>query len=386
MRKIKSFFFLLLGLVGLAYTANSLFGIDVISFGLFDSLGGFRVTGVSVAAISLFDTRSMLAAVEEWKTPRGFLTKLFFKTQNTFDTKFIDLDIFKGARKKASYVNPRAQGQVVERKGFKTLTVEPLYVKPKIPTVAQDLMQRLAGETIYSGGMTPQDRAAELLVKDLKTLDDMISRSEEYQASEALLNGKIVGLNGNEIDFERDAANTIVLAGGDLWSAGTSDPISDLRDWKRQILQKTGLSADTVIFAADVVAAFIKNTEVQKQLNVWFSRPGNIEPTDLGDGVTQIGYLNDPGVMIYAYDEWIEDSNGNEQPVIPAGKVLMGSSAARCSRNYGAIQDQNILAAVPRYPKAWVEGNDPETKWLQLHSSFIMLPENVDGFIKATVL
>jgi len=386
MSKIKPLFFFLFGLIGLAYGANSIFGFDVISFGLFDSLGGFRITGVSIAAISVFDTRTMLSAVEEWKTPKGFLTKLFFKIQNTFDTKFIDLDIYKGARKKASYVNPRAQGQVVERKGFKTLTVEPLYVKPKIPTTAEDVMQRLAGETIYSGGMTPQDRMTELAVKDLKTLDDMIARSEEYQASEALLNGKIVGLNGVEIDFERDAANTITLAGADLWSAGTSDPIANLRDWKRQIRQKTGISADSVIFASDVQAAFMKNTEVQKQLNIWNSSPGRIEPKDLGDGVTLIGYLNDPGVMVYAYDEWIEDANGTEQPVIPLGKVLMGATTARCSRNYGAIQDLNVLAAVPRYPKTWVEGNDPQTRFLQLHSSFVMVPENVDGFIKATVL
>ena len=82
-------------------------------------------------AISVFDTRTMLEALEMLREPKTFLLNTFFKGQNEFPTESVDIDIYKGKRRVAVYVNPKGAGQVVDRTGYKTNTYKPPYVKPK---------------------------------------------------------------------------------------------------------------------------------------------------------------------------------------------------------------------------------------------------------------
>ena len=50
-------------------------------------------------SISLFETRTMLQALEEMKAPRTFLIQSFFPNVETFATESVDIDIVKGKRK-----------------------------------------------------------------------------------------------------------------------------------------------------------------------------------------------------------------------------------------------------------------------------------------------
>ena len=93
--------------------------------------------------ISIFDRRYMLAALEELRVPSTFFVKKFFANQVEFDTAHVDVDIYKGKRRVAAYVNPRAQGQAVDRIGYSTYTYEPPYVKPKMATTAEDMLKRM---------------------------------------------------------------------------------------------------------------------------------------------------------------------------------------------------------------------------------------------------
>nr|VFJ67558.1 MAG: hypothetical protein BECKFW1821B_GA0114236_11323 [Candidatus Kentron sp. FW] len=45
--------------------------------------------------ISLFETRTMLEALEEMKAPRTFLIQSFFSNVETFATELVDIDIVK---------------------------------------------------------------------------------------------------------------------------------------------------------------------------------------------------------------------------------------------------------------------------------------------------
>ena len=62
--------------------------------------------------MDIFDTRTMLEAVEQMPSARRFLLNTFFNGGNpvTFATKTVDIDIIKGKRKMAPFVHPRLPG------------------------------------------------------------------------------------------------------------------------------------------------------------------------------------------------------------------------------------------------------------------------------------
>ena len=116
---------------------------------------------------------------------------------------------------------------------------------------------------------------------------------------------------------------------------------------------------------------------------------GIIKPEELPDGVTYIGYLNDPGVDIYAYDEWFLDAAGAEQPMIPAGGLIMGATNTRNAMLYGAIQDlaaiESGLVEAARFPKSWVT-DEPSVRWLKMISAPLAGLLEPDAFAYAKVV
>ncbi|SDA89821.1 major capsid protein, partial [Pseudomonas sp. NFPP15] len=135
----------------------------------------------------IFDTMTMLQAVEQIRTPRRFLMDTFFNGSmpETFGTKTVTIDIIKGQRKMAPFVHPSLPGSVASRKGFVSNTYEPPYIQPKLPTNAELILKRSPGENPFST-RTPLQRAGEQLGKDLVDLDEQIIRREEWMCAQAL--------------------------------------------------------------------------------------------------------------------------------------------------------------------------------------------------------
>ena len=75
----------------------------------------------------------------------------------------------------------------------------------------------------------------------------------------------------------------------------------------------------------------------------------------------------------------------SEKPLMPVDKVLMGNPAARTQRQYGAIQDLDALASVPRFPSSWIK-KDPSARFVMLQSVPLPSLHQVDAFLCADVL
>lgn len=344
--------------------------------------------------VDLFATRTMLESIELMKRPRRFLTLTFFGAQPVVSTsEYVDIDIFKGQRVLAPFVNPNLPGKVVDRGGAQTRSYKPAYVKPKLETQAGSLLnQRTPGEALYSG-RSPLERAADRLGRDMAELDDQISRREEWMVAQALGTGAVrVKGDGvdDTVDYRMDAAHKITLAAAQQWTAEESDPIADLRKWKRQIAKDSGRTANAVVLSSEAADAFLANKTVNERLNSRRIDLGAIRPEELPDGVTYIGYLNDPGLDIYTYEEWFIDPETKvEAPMVPAGSLIMGPTASRNVMLYGAIQDMDAIEGgvfdVQRYPKTWVE-KDPSVRWLLLQSAPLPGLHEPDAFITAKVV
>jgi hypothetical protein len=290
-------------------------------------------------------------------------------------------------------VNPRKEGKVVESQGYKTRSYKPPYIKPKKVTTAEDILKREMGQHIYGSNMSPMQKAAQRLGKDLAELDDMILRREEWMAAQVLTTGKVRcqgdGID-ETIDFLMEAEHLPVLAGAALWSATTTaKPLQNMRDWKRLIAKDSGVNPTDVIMSPDVYDAMLYTDEVKGTNNLFDNRRimlGQIEPRDVGGGVTYIGRITELGLDLWTYEEWYVDEfdEETEKPMIPTGKLIMGSPNAYTRRLYGAIKDLKSTGAVRRFPKSW-EVEDPSARFVMVQSAPIPALHQVDAFLCATV-
>lgn len=343
-------------------------------------------------AISLFETRVMLAMLEQMKPVRTFLLDTFFPTIETSNAKNVDIDIVKGKRRLAPFVAPVVEGKVIDHNGYTTRSYTPPYVKPKMITTAQDFLNRAAGEHIYQSSQNAGQRAATQLGKDLSEMENMITRREEWMAASLVQTGSVsvVGDGVNDtIDFGMDASHLITLAGVDLWSDKTnSTPLEDLRTWRRLIVKDSGITPAVVVMGSDAVNAFLAHPDVRTQLDNRRIDLGLIKPEQMPSGATYWGFLRDVAMDLWSYDEWYYDEDtSTEKPMIDEKKVVIGATNARTARHYGAIQDveADLLASVPRFPKTWVE-KDPSLRVLMVQSAPLVAMHQVDAFACATVL
>lgn len=344
-------------------------------------------------SLDLFKYQTMLRVLEIAKKPKSFLRNNFFSQVEQSMTEQVLIDVVEGKRRTAVYVRPKHAAKVIDRIGYKTNAYTPPYVKMKMDCRAEDFLNRLPGETIFSGGDTPMSRAAKRVGEDLVTMDDMISRLEEFQCASLVQTGayNIVGEGVSEvIDFVLDATHNLSLTGTARWSDAASLPLNNLRTWKRLIAKDSGETATDVVMGSNAWDAFINNAQVKALLDLLNVNLGAINPVAdygaEGSGVTYMGTLSSLGLNFWTYDEWyIAPASGTETAMIDTENVIMLSKNMRSARHYGAIRDLKANFAVPRFPKSWEE-EDPSVRWLMVQSAPMMALHNTMSILVADVL
>lgn len=342
-------------------------------------------------AIDIYTTRAMVNALRQDKPTGSFLLDTFFGRVETSDTEYIDIDVVKGNRKMSPFVSPRIEGVVVEDKGFTTNSYKPAYIKQKFVTSATELTEsRTAGEALY-GGKSPSQRGAEKLAEELLKHEDMVSRREEWMAAQLLTTGKVdvVGEGINQVvDFGLDATHKITLTTTDRWSDAGSAPLVDLAAWQKLMLKDSGMNPEILVGDTDAITALVNHASVKGLLDTRRIDMGMINPRELATGVVFWGTLITNGINldIYSYTEWYTDDNGDDQALLPAGRLIMSSTRADFRRHYGAIKDLKAgLVAIPRFVKSW-EVEDPSARFVLMQSAPLPAIHQVDALITAMVL
>lgn len=361
--------------------------------------GVLAIPLLGMGLIDMFDTRTMLDAVYQMNRPSRWLQRMFFPPAAPSDTESLDVDIIKGGRKMAPICSPLAEGKVITRAGFTTQTLKPGYVKPKRPTTSGDLLHRAAGQMLYQGGQTLEQRAQLKLGEDLSDLMDSIDRREEWMAANALDLGKItMTIKGEtadkivEVDFLMSATHKITLTTTDLWTDAASKPLAKLSSVATIIRKDSGVSPNILVLGSDAAAAFIENANVLKYLDLRAVDMGEIKVMELPEGVTYIGRIRYPGLFVdvYSYEEFYEDeTSGVLTPMVPAKKAWLGSTRTANSTQYAVIQDMEAIeggqAAVSRFPKSWTT-KDPSVRWLMVQAAPLPTLKQPDAFASIQVL
>lgn len=336
--------------------------------------------------ISIYTPRRMIRVVEQLRPPLAGLLALFVNNRDTFETREVDVDVYRGKRRIAPFVSPRLPGTNVERIGRHVERYAPAYVKPFFIGHADDFLIRGLGERIETN-RTPMQRAEAHLARDLTELDDMIVRREEQMIAQALTTGKVVvqgdGVN-DEVDFLMAADHKVTLAGADLWSDAASDPLQNIRDWKRRVVKDSGRNARVMVCDSSVIDALLSHDDILKKLDNRRLNQGALTTVNVPqNGFTDYGDLE--GLRILEYTDWWLDDAGVEQPMLPPGTAIIADNTAPFSIYYGVIHDIKVLRARIRHPKTWTTDN-PSARYVQLISSPLAVMHYPDAIVTATVV
>lgn len=341
--------------------------------------------------ISAFQLERLARVLRQLNPASTFVLDTFFNNTEMFPTKTVRVDIDNRPRRMAPFQNSRSQGTLVEKRGYASVLYQAAYVKPKFTYDPEDLQERYPGETIHQDGTTSLQT---LINTDMADLDDMITRREEWMAVQAIVNHSvsIVGEGVNEtVDFLFDASHTVTLVGTDLFTDAASRPIQLIETERKKVLQDSGLPADYCLMGADVATAFLDNPNVQKELDLRRMNTGQVNWQELPDGVSYIGDIKGGACGIYTYDEWYVDPvTGLEQPMFPVDKMIIGSSRARSTRNYGAIMDFSAsgtgqLRSARTFPKSWLT-QDPSVYNLMVQGAPLPAPIQTGAYVTVNAI
>ena len=345
--------------------------------------------------VNIYEPRYLAEVVRSAPPVRTFFLDTFFTNVKPFPTKRVDIDIVKGDRRMAAFVHPRVGGKVLEGTGYKTESYAPPLINPYDISTADQLMERLPGEDLYSG-MTPADRAAQKLMEEYNRLNDATTRREEWMAVQAITTGKIpvVGDGVDEvIDF--GFTNKVTLSDTNVWGGTTAAPLDNLEDWVDTTLTNGFTNVDWAIMGKTALRKFLADENVQKFLDNRRITLGQITPRDLPNGVRYIGTLTKPNLEIYTYneaylDDWTDPSDPETKPLIPDNMVILISSRPNFMRAYGLctyVDDAThnwVTAQSARVLRSYVM-HHPDRRMLELQAHPLPIPDKADSWLVATV-
>lgn len=348
-------------------------------------------------AFTPYSTHEMLGVIRHLPKPSTFWLNLAFKQQINFQSQYIDFDKISRGRRLAPFVAPTVAGKPMKSEGSTVTRFSPAYVKPLTPVDPERLIKRMAGEP-YTGNMSLMARRNAIVGDILSEHRDMIIRRWELMAAQAVINGSVT-VSGEDyptqnVDFGRDAGNTVVLAGVNLWTdTANSNPHKDLETWSLSMARNGGYPATDWIMGVDAWEAFVNHPNTEKRLNTDVRNSSQImldlgiNQADPNGAIIQLKGTLGSGIRVWVYSDIYEDDAGNPVEIMSPDLVVginpTGVEGVRC---FGAIMDADAgYQSLDIFPKNYKTDN-PSVENILCQSAPLMVPRRANATFKATVI
>ena len=332
------------------------------------------------------DRLALTNVVRELKRPKTFFRSLAFSGRDRMlPGNKAEIMIKTDQRRLAPITKDMEKGKLVERIEFNTKLVKTPYSKQKMVCSACDLFERNFGETLYPADDAARRDIEMMIVEDLRTMDDGLMRLEEWMCAQVLDGGVLTLEDGQEVDYGLPASHNITLTGANLWDDPASDPLALLRKWKRIIAKDSGLGRVIVVMGESAYDEFLKNDNVQEQLDNLRFFLGSVDPIEIG-GATRVAVLKDPAVELWTYDEYyIDPVSGVERTMMPENKVFMFSKDMNNQFVYGRIAHCGGPGRANRWAHSWLD-DDSGLHWMSVESSPLAIMSQPNAHLVAEVL
>ena len=284
--------------------------------------------------------------------PATFLNSTFFPKTSFFAGRFCQVDSRKSRQLLAPIVKRGQPGRVLAREPVSTKFFEPPEIKPMRTLLVTDLDVRAFGESVYSKS-TPQQRFAEIVVRDLLELTTSAVRRIEQMTSSLLFTGSFsYRLDSGESE-SLDYGTITPIVPSVTWDATTgSDPLGDLQSAVNQIVAQSGLMPDTLVLGSNVMSVFLSHPQVLDTLNKLNISLGAITPTKPQLGTSQfVGRVYRPYLDLFGYAESyeLEETPGTLAPMVPEDSALLGCSNSSATTCYGSITQTESDGSIASY-------------------------------------
>jgi len=258
------------------------------------------------------DTFTLMQAMDRMKQPSSFLVDTFFPVvPATAVTSKIAVEYRKGARKLAPFVIPGGNGVNTSRIGSKIDFYEPPMMGPRRVLGVDELMQRSFGEDIYST-KTPEQRANEILARDLVDLQNMVVNRKNKMAADILLTGQCqidgYGADGKvtKTDVLKFEDWTQKLEPTTKWDQANADIYGDLAEMSNSIQENAGIVPDVAICGKNIMNYILGNEAIMKYIAI--PNANNLsmmsfQPRLRAPQIMYIGTIMSLNLELYSYME-----------------------------------------------------------------------------------
>ena len=277
--------------------------------------------------MNIYDTRALLAAVEQLPRDYSYLFDTFAHDAGVIEDDHAIYDYRKGSQRMAPFVVPGAGGVPMMRDGFETREIGFCTIAPERTVENIDLKNRMFGERIL-GAMTPEQREKKMVAKDLADMKAAIQLRLEWMVRQVLLTGKLEIFRYTSEG--RDKKTTLVANYGftnnftplTKWDQVGAKIEDDMKAIFDMVYDGQGY-VSKMLMAPDVAAAMLENSAYIKQFDGRNINMGEINTRYRGKGIRFIGWNSD-GVEMYSMSGTFTDDDGTTQRIIPNGKLIAG--------------------------------------------------------------
>lgn len=340
--------------------------------------------------MDLYTTSSMLAALPSLRKAPRFLQDVIFSNVVTSDREEVVFDTLNDDARLAPFVSPLVQGKPMTQRGFQTNQIKPAYLKPKFHLDPRAAIRRQAGEMI-GGNLSAGDREKLILAQGLIDQRDMITRRIEVMCAAVLKTGAIT-ISGDDyptvvVDFDRDDALTVALAGGDKWGQVGVSAYDLVETWTGTLGQKCGAAPNIVLMGSEAWKLYKADPKTEKAIDATLGQTNqlNLGMTN-GEPGTAIYKGSDGSSQFYVYNDTYTDDDGQTRTLFDTRSVtIVATGAAVGTQGYGCIIDAELsYPNAQMVPKSWLD-HDPGRRNLMTQCAPIPFLGRINASFHATV-
>ena len=237
----------------------------------------------------------------------------------------------------------------------------------------------------------------------IMTMRNKIERAIELQRSQALQTGIVQLVNGDNINYNRQASSMVALGAGFRWNESTGVPLDNLATGA-EFLREQGLSSGgtiNAIFGRDAFKEFMNNQQVKDRAD--FRRISRLEigMPQFNDvtGMVFHGQIGTADYMInlWTYNEFYEANNGTKTKYLDVKNVILipedfvgktafaGVPAIMRDMNNAEFPEFITPVEADFYLNNWLD-KSKKAHWFELASAPLAIPVSVDRLYTLQVL
>lgn len=347
------------------------------------------------------ETYKLVKTVKKMYPVVQFLKDRYFPDGPVYYSEKALIEFKKKGRKIAPFVVPLVNGIVMEKDGYRTDIVDAPYIAPKRVITAKELEQKAFGESPESG-RSPEQRENEL---ESEFIDDnriSILRRHEKMCADILLTGQVImkhyataedAAKGENYDFkylrfyEGEFKNKYKFT-KKFKDMTTAEKIQEFYKMAT-VLRKRGVRATDIVMTSDVSMLLMSDKDFLEFYNKAKVNIGEINPTELPDGVVSNGSININGVVmtLFTYDEIYEDLDGDEKAILPAGTIafLQPNMGTTVYAQVTFYTKDGFKSYAEKIVPRLVGDEKSNMAEVQAFSRPVVYPNDMDGWLVANI-